>query len=40
LAARYGITSIPSLKVFQDGKVVDEQVGLASKARLQAMLGK
>lgn len=39
LAARYGIDSIPSLKVFEDGKVVDEQVGLASKVRLKAMLG-
>jgi thioredoxin 1 len=39
LAARYNITSIPSLKAFVDGKVVDEQVGLAGKARLKAMLG-
>jgi thioredoxin 1 len=38
LAARYGINSIPNLKVFRDGKVVDEQAGLASKARLKAML--
>jgi thioredoxin 1 len=38
LAARYGINSIPNLKVFQGGKVVDEQTGLASKARLKAML--
>lgn len=39
LAARYGINSIPNLKVFENGKVVDEEVGLASKARLKAMLG-
>ena len=39
LAARYGINSIPNLKVFEDGKTVDEEVGLASKARLKAMLG-
>jgi thioredoxin 1 len=39
LAARYGINSIPNLKVFEDGKVVDEQVGLANKARLKKMLG-
>jgi thioredoxin 1 len=39
LAARYRITSIPSLKVFDDGQVVDEHVGLASKAKLKKMLG-
>ena len=39
LAARYGISSIPNLKVFEDGQVVDEQVGLANKARLKNMLG-
>lgn len=39
LAARYGINSIPNLKVFQDGEVGDEHVGLASKADLKKMLG-
>jgi len=39
LAARYGINSIPSLKVFEDGKVADEHVGVANKARLKKMLG-
>jgi thioredoxin 1 len=39
LAARYGVNSIPSLKIFDDGTVVDEQVGLASKDRLKKMLG-
>jgi thioredoxin 1 len=39
LAARYGIESIPNLKVFQDGQVVDEHVGLARKADLKKMLG-
>jgi thioredoxin 1 len=38
LAAKYGITSVPSLKVLDQGKVVDEHVGLANKARLKAML--
>jgi thioredoxin-like negative regulator of GroEL len=39
LARRYGISSIPSLKAIEDGKVVDEHVGLANKAQLKAMLG-
>ena len=39
LAARYGISSIPNLKVFNDGHVVGEQVGLANKAQLKALLG-
>ena len=39
LASRYGIESIPSLKVFKDGKVVDEHVGLANKAHLKSLLG-
>jgi thioredoxin 1 len=38
LAARYGVSSIPNLKVFHDGKVVDEQVGLTNEARLKKML--
>ena len=39
LATRYGISSIPSLKVFGDGKVIDEHLGLADKAQLKALLG-
>jgi thioredoxin 1 len=39
LAASYAISSIPSLKVFENGRVVEEHVGLANKARLKAMLG-
>jgi thioredoxin 1 len=39
LSARYGISSIPSLKVFRGGQVVDEHVGMASKAHLQSLLG-
>ena len=38
LAVRYGIESIPALKVFKDGKVVREHVGLADEARLKTML--
>jgi thioredoxin 1 len=39
LASRYGISSIPNLKVFQDGKVVGEQIGLANKRQLKVLLG-
>jgi thioredoxin 1 len=38
LAAQYGVESIPSLKVFKNGRVTDQVVGLAGKDRLQAML--
>ena len=38
LARRYGVQSIPSLKVFRDGRVVAEHVGLASREELRAML--
>jgi thioredoxin 1 len=38
LAMEYGISSIPSLKLFKNGQVLDEVVGLASKRELQAML--
>ena len=38
LAARYRINSIPSLKVFRGGRVVDQHVGLANKAQLKSML--
>jgi thioredoxin 1 len=38
LAATYGINSIPNLMVFQQGQVVDQQVGLASKEELKSML--
>jgi thioredoxin 1 len=38
LAARYGVRSIPSLKVFKDGQITGERLGLADKAQLRAML--
>jgi len=38
LVARYGVNSIPSLKVFEQGEIVAEHVGLADKARLEALL--
>jgi thioredoxin 1 len=38
LAAEYGVDSIPSVKVFKNGVVTAQQVGLASKSQLRAML--
>ncbi len=38
LAMRYGIMSIPCLKVFKGGEVVNESVGLISKAQIAALM--
>ena len=42
LAAQYGIRSIPTMLLFQNGQVVDQAVGVVSKqvlaAKLQALL--
>jgi thioredoxin 1 len=38
LAGDYRISSIPSLLVFEDGQVVDRQVGLAGKQKLKELL--
>ena len=38
LAAEYGVNSIPSLKVFKNGAVTGQLVGLASKSQLQSLL--
>jgi thioredoxin 1 len=40
LASAYRISSIPSLKVFKNGTVTDQFVGLVSKSQLRAMLGR
>ena len=34
-AARYGVSSIPTLMVFKDGRVIDTLVGLQPKSKLQ-----
>ncbi len=38
LASRYGVSSVPSLMVFKDGRITAKQTGVASKAKLAAML--
>lgn len=39
-AQRYGIMSIPTLLIIRHGKVVEQMVGLQSKAVLEEMLNK
>ena len=39
LAARYGVSSIPTVILFKDGKVSATSVGYRSKAQLLAALG-
>ena len=38
LAVRYGISSIPTLKVFKDGQLVKSSVGVIPKAMIEALL--
>ncbi len=38
LAAQYGVSAIPTLLVFKNGSVVNEHMGLASKASLKSWL--
>lgn len=37
---QYAIRSIPTLLLFKDGQVVDQMVGLVSKAKLDEMIGR
>lgn len=39
VAADYGVMSVPTLAVFQGGKLVRHAVGALPKARLRALLG-
>jgi len=38
LATRYGVQGLPTLLIFQDGKVIARQAGLATKKQLKAAL--
>ena len=38
IAQRYGVTSIPTLMMFKDGKLVDRMVGAAPKGALQQFI--
>ena len=40
LASRYGIMSIPALKIFKNGEVVAEMVGVHSKKQLMEAIEK
>ncbi|RMG01543.1 MAG: thioredoxin [Planctomycetota bacterium] len=40
LARQFDVSSIPTLLVFENGKLVQRQVGLASKGQILRMLGK
>lgn len=39
LAARYGITTIPTVLVFQNGEVIQKSVGVRPKEELKSLLG-
>lgn len=39
-ATEYGISSIPALLVFKDGKVVEKMIGLHSQSQLSDILNK
>ena len=38
IAAQFGISSIPTLMVFKDGKMVKTSIGVQPKAAIEAML--
>jgi len=40
VAGKYGIMSIPTLLLFQDGKIVDRVIGVVSKKILEQKVGK
>ncbi len=38
LAAKYGVSMLPTILVFKDGQVVETQVGLVPGPKLQEMI--
>jgi len=40
LAAEYGVDSIPSLRVFKNGAVTEQLVGLANKNQLRSLISR
>ncbi len=40
MAAKFGVMSIPTLKIFKDGQIVEDVVGVQSMDNLKAMLEK
>ena len=40
VAQKYGVTSIPTLMIFKDGKLVDRVVGAMPKRELQKFFGR
>ncbi|MBX2811261.1 MAG: thioredoxin [Myxococcales bacterium] len=40
IAQRYGITSIPALIIFKDGRPFDQLLGAAPKANIQGLIDK
>jgi thioredoxin 1 len=38
ISLKYGVRSIPTILIIKDGEVVDKQVGLTTKANLEAKL--
>ncbi len=39
LASEYGITSIPTLIIFNDGQLINQVTGVTSKTSIERMLG-
>lgn len=40
LAQKFQVSSIPSLKLFKDGEIVEETMGFQPKAKLEEMINK